>query len=60
MPDITMCSGIGCEKRETCFRAQAEPNKWRQSYFVASPIIKDEETGEETCPYYWKIAERLK
>lgn len=58
MPDITTCIGTGCSKAGTCFRAKASPNPFRQSYFRASPIIKDEE-GKETCPYYWKIAEKL-
>jgi len=60
MSDITICIGTGCEKAETCYRAQAVPNEYRQAFFRASPFIKDEETNKYTCPYYWKIAEKLK
>jgi hypothetical protein len=47
MPDITMCKGIGCEAKETCYRYKAEPNEYRQSYFLESPI---ENNG---CKYYY-------
>jgi hypothetical protein len=46
MPDITMCNGIGCEAKETCYRYKAIPNKY-QSYFLESPI---ENNG---CEYYY-------
>ena len=46
MPDITMCKGIGCEAKETCYRYKAEPNEY-QSYFLESPI---ENNG---CKYYY-------
>lgn len=48
MPDITMCTGKGCNKTNTCYRFLAKPSM-RQSYFIESPI-KD---GE--CGCYWKI-----
>ena len=47
MPDITMCSGVGCCKRVDCYRAMATPETY-QSYFFAPPINED---GE--CGYYW-------
>lgn len=31
MPDISMCSGDNCEKKETCYRFTAKPGEW-QSY----------------------------
>lgn len=60
MPDITMCKGEACIKKDTCFRYKAEPNAFRQSYFKRSPFILNEDKGEYICIHYWKIAERLK
>jgi hypothetical protein len=37
MADITMCSGKGCPKKATCYRFNATPNEWRQSYFLTEP-----------------------
>jgi hypothetical protein len=37
MPDITMCTGEGCEARFTCYRFTAKPSQ-RQFYFQGSPI----------------------
>jgi len=30
-PDITMCSGQECPKKDTCFRYLAKPSEYRQS-----------------------------
>lgn len=49
MPDITMCNGIGCDLKSTCYRYKAEPSKYMQSYFMKSPI-KD---GQ--CDYYLEV-----
>ena len=46
MPDITMCKGIGCEAKTTCYRFTAKPNEYRQSYFMKSPIVNN------GCEYY--------
>lgn len=46
MADITMCTGGGCEARETCYRFTAKPNEYRQSYFMEVPIKKN------GCEYY--------
>ncbi len=46
MADITMCKGIGCEAKTTCYRFTANPNEYRQSYFMQSPIVND------GCEYY--------
>lgn len=48
MPDITMCSGDGCRIRSTCYRFNAKPCEFRQSYFVEPPVKED---GD--CDYYW-------
>ena len=47
MPDITMCKGTGCPKKETCYRFTATPDKYWQSWFAGMPARKNEE-----CPYY--------
>jgi hypothetical protein len=47
MADITMCSGDGCNAKESCYRFKAPVNEFRQSYFVEVP-------GKgESCNYYW-------
>ena len=46
MPDITMCSGIGCPKKQSCYRHTAKASDY-QSFFMTPPI-KD---GE--CDHYW-------
>lgn len=34
MPDITMCTDRMCPMYRRCYRAQAIPNPYRQSYFA--------------------------
>jgi hypothetical protein len=46
-PDIAMCSGTDCPKRETCYRATAKPSPHWQSY-MHPPRLPD-----GTCEYYW-------
>lgn len=46
MPDITMCTGVGCPRKESCYRFLAKPSD-RQSYFTKPPV---KENGE--CAYY--------
>ena len=48
MPDITMCVGIFCPLKETCYRYLASPNEY-QSYFLEAPYKNNE------CEHYWKI-----
>ena len=50
MADITMCTGKDCPLKESCYRYTATPNKFRQSYFLQPPVIKDEEVN---CEMYW-------
>jgi len=49
MPDISMCSGEGCELRRTCYRYNAKPNPFWQSYFKDPPV-----NPEGGCAYYWE------
>ncbi len=32
MPDISMCANERCNKKEECYRKQANPSKYWQSY----------------------------
>lgn len=53
MPDITMCQPINCKHQADCYRAVAEPNHYRQSYFIQEPynlVTKD-------CEYYAPVRE---
>lgn len=47
--DGTMCEGINCPKKDSCYRHTANANPWRQSYFMNVPY--NEETKE--CNYFW-------
>ena len=49
MADITMCEGKGCKSKNTCYRYKAEPNIFRQAYFIESPI------KDSGCEYYWNF-----
>ena len=48
MPDISMCKGTGCSKRNNCYRYRAQPHPNRQSYFAKPPKKPD-----GRCDYYW-------
>lgn len=56
MPDITMCSGLGCPLKENCYRHTATPSEFRQSYFMNPPFAYKD--GEPTCDHQWKNNER--
>ena len=49
MADITKCSGIGCDLKDSCYRFTANASEFRQAYFMNIPIKKN-----QTCDYYWK------
>lgn len=49
MPDISMCNGLDCPLKESCYRYKAEPSTFMQSYFFDVPF--DKEKGE--CEHYW-------
>jgi len=51
MPDITMCSGKGCDIKQDCYRFTAEPNPYRQSYFCEPPCFRIE-NQEQQCEYF--------
>jgi hypothetical protein len=46
MPDIAMCTGEQCPKKQMCYRHTAKASDY-QSYFMTPPI-KD---GQ--CDHYW-------
>lgn len=48
MPDITMCKGVHCQKRDSCYRFTATPSKYLQSYF-AEPNVQE---ADGSCKYY--------
>ena len=37
MPDITMCTGGDCSKKEDCYRYTANPSPYLQSFFSEVP-----------------------
>ena len=47
MPDITMCKGVDCPKKNLCYRYTAKASEYRQSFFTDSPI----KNGK--CEYFW-------
>lgn len=47
MADITMCKGVNCEQRGTCYRYLATANPYAQSYFSETPI------KDNKCDMYW-------
>ena len=51
MPDISMCNDYSCPQFDKCYRAQAKPSEYRQSYFRDSPRDKD------GCNYFWPLEE---
>lgn len=53
MPDIAMCTGTDCPFAYRCYRAIAEPNELRQTYFARPPY--DDEEG--SCLYFWSLEE---
>lgn len=56
MADITMCEGVGCESKLTCYRFTAPQNKYRQTYFKETPIVKTKGLSDG-CEYYWNNKE---
>ncbi len=45
--DITKCKGEGCDIKSKCHRFTAQPNFYKQSYFVESPI------KDGKCDLFW-------
>jgi hypothetical protein len=46
MSDITMCSGLGCEMKNDCYRFTAERSHW-QYWFSVVPI------KDAKCEMFW-------
>jgi hypothetical protein len=42
-----MCRGNNCPYKESCYRFTANPNEFRQSYFIEPPFKDDK------CEMYW-------
>lgn len=57
MPDISMCPGDDCPRKETCYRYTATPNQFRQSYFTKA-VYDKKDTTKMTCMYYWETEKR--
>ena len=54
MPDITMCKNKDCTIKETCYRYNANPNPYWQSYTTFSQNI------DGYCDYYWNNDKQTK
>ena len=52
MPDITMCDDKNCGIRFKCYRYMAEPDEYRQSFFVG--LVRE---YNEPCKHFVKIEE---
>lgn len=50
MPDITLCKGGDCGIKENCERYKAEPNTFRQSYFINPPFTP--KMDGTSCQYF--------
>jgi len=52
MPDIAMCCGVRCAKRNRCYRFTATPDRY-QSYFEKTPWVRKD--GKKVCEYFWNV-----
>lgn len=52
MPDITMCKGNDCKRKDNCYRHVAKPTPHWQSYFVDTPL-----KGKD-CEYYLPVYDK--
>ncbi len=50
MPDISMCVGGNCPKKDSCYRYTATPTPKWQSYFCKPPYNKK----TKACANYWE------
>ncbi len=61
MADITICRGLDCPNKFSCWRYKADKNPFAQSYFNHPPYILDYEDDGVTprwkCDYYWEFKE---
>lgn len=55
MADITMCTGKGCNMKETCYRYKAKANEAWQTYFLGTPHKdKVDDDNNTICDKYWE------
>lgn len=52
MPDITMCASDVCCARHECYRHEAKPSEFRQSY-------SDFYSDEKNCSHFIRFEPRL-
>lgn len=52
MPDITMCANDECPLASQCYRHEAEPNEYKQSYAVFEPITI---CFTVYCHHFWRM-----
>jgi hypothetical protein len=45
MPDISMCKGGSCPRKQDCYRYRAIPTSQRQAYFARPPVQTDGSCG---------------
>lgn len=48
MPDIAMCTGGTCPRKQKCYRYIAVPDEYAQTYFSDPPVEPD-----GNCSHYW-------
>lgn len=53
MPDISMCAGGNCPKKQDCYRYTAKPSEFMQTYFCDPPY----DAKEGTCEMFWDNSE---
>ena len=56
MSDITKCTGLGCRKREQCYRYTALKNTPWQSWM--NPPFGISSEGVFDCQSYWRVEEK--
>lgn len=49
MADISMCKGLECPLKESCYRYKAPVNEYMQSYFVEVPF----DFEKNSCEHFW-------
>ena len=52
MPDIAMCPGNDCIKKESCYRYKAKPDEYWQSYLVKCPVGYEDGNCELYMPLW--------
>lgn len=50
MPDISMCKGGDCPKKQDCYRYRAVPTPQRQAYYTAPP-----NTVDGSCAHFLRL-----